>query len=428
MTKALIKRAREDGHGTKNGCVLNDLELLAELQHYGAATCLIDFTTHSFVALYFACASLDNKTEKVVAFNSDNTNLYNEITNDTNKEISHWLTEHIRNKKLWVFSPPKELNNRIISQQSVFVFGSLTLSVENFHICEITNKKIIMQQLKENGTSAKMLFDDFVGFSTQNSHDKKYENWDTDSDFVSGRIYQASENYETTIKYYDKAINFDHQDSAAYHNRGTTKIKLKNYQDAISDYDEAIRLNPKDWVAYHNRGAAKEKLIKFQDALSDYDEAIRLNSEFPEAYHSRGTAKAKSKRYTDAISDFDKAIRLNPKNYGAYHNRGIAKNILNKFQDALSDFDKAIGLNPKDSVAYYNRGLTKIKLCKFQDAVSDFDKTIKLNPENYKAHHNRGLTKIKLGDKKGAVADFAKAKEINPEFEVPNLPTDGSNK
>ena len=30
---------------------LSDLELLAELQHYGAATCLIDFTANALVAL-----------------------------------------------------------------------------------------------------------------------------------------------------------------------------------------------------------------------------------------------------------------------------------------------------------------------------------------------------------------------------------------
>ena len=34
---------------------LSDLELMAELQHYGAATCLIDFTTNALIALWFAC-------------------------------------------------------------------------------------------------------------------------------------------------------------------------------------------------------------------------------------------------------------------------------------------------------------------------------------------------------------------------------------
>ena len=43
------------GHDQKNGQQLSDLEILAELQHFGAATCLIDFSRSALVALWFAC-------------------------------------------------------------------------------------------------------------------------------------------------------------------------------------------------------------------------------------------------------------------------------------------------------------------------------------------------------------------------------------
>ena len=44
LTKDLIEEAQNLGHDQKNGQPLFDLELLAELQHFGAATCLIDFS------------------------------------------------------------------------------------------------------------------------------------------------------------------------------------------------------------------------------------------------------------------------------------------------------------------------------------------------------------------------------------------------
>ena len=55
INKDLIAEARLRGHGEKDGRKLGDLEILAEFQHYGAATCLIDFTYNAQVALYFAC-------------------------------------------------------------------------------------------------------------------------------------------------------------------------------------------------------------------------------------------------------------------------------------------------------------------------------------------------------------------------------------
>ena len=55
INQALIDKARLLGHDQKDGHRLSDLELLAELQHFGAATCLIDFTRNAQIALWFAC-------------------------------------------------------------------------------------------------------------------------------------------------------------------------------------------------------------------------------------------------------------------------------------------------------------------------------------------------------------------------------------
>ena len=67
----MIRDARFRGHGHKDGRkIIEDLEILAEFQHYGAATCLMDFTHNALVALWFACKknSKDaSKDGKVVA-------------------------------------------------------------------------------------------------------------------------------------------------------------------------------------------------------------------------------------------------------------------------------------------------------------------------------------------------------------------------
>ena len=66
INMALIREARLRGYDQKDGRPLGDLEILAGLQHFKAATCLIDFTYSAQVALWFACAQ-DSKT-------SDSTN------------------------------------------------------------------------------------------------------------------------------------------------------------------------------------------------------------------------------------------------------------------------------------------------------------------------------------------------------------------
>ena len=54
--KRLLSEATHRGFRRYEGAELSDFELLARLQHHGAATRLIDTTRNALVGLYFACA------------------------------------------------------------------------------------------------------------------------------------------------------------------------------------------------------------------------------------------------------------------------------------------------------------------------------------------------------------------------------------
>ena len=75
----LLDNAGLQGFRERQGKKLLDLELLAELQHNGAATCLIDFTADPLVALWFACQRNSEKNGKVIAMRTDNVEDFAEI-------------------------------------------------------------------------------------------------------------------------------------------------------------------------------------------------------------------------------------------------------------------------------------------------------------------------------------------------------------
>ena len=60
---ALVEPARRHGFASNNGVTLGDLEILAKLQHLGAATCLLDFTRNALVGLWMAC-NAENANER----------------------------------------------------------------------------------------------------------------------------------------------------------------------------------------------------------------------------------------------------------------------------------------------------------------------------------------------------------------------------
>ena len=124
INTALIREARLRGYDQKDGRPLGDLEILADLQHFKAATCLIDFTHSAQVALWFACGQ-DSKTShptngKVFAVRKD-ADRFIEIEPDSLTEsVPHFLDEKEPQLYHW---QPRQQNNRILAQQSIFFFG-----------------------------------------------------------------------------------------------------------------------------------------------------------------------------------------------------------------------------------------------------------------------------------------------------------------
>jgi hypothetical protein len=179
INQDLIEKARLLGHDQKNGQRLSDLELLAELQHFGAATCLIDFTRNALVALWMACQqSTSGATNgKVFAVRSDDSARFETITPKlvTAEDIDYFFKEdEQRGYPLYQWQP-KYQNNRIIAQQSVFIFGGAQVETEAHCIILKSGKEDILTSLdKVSGITEGGIYPDFDGFASLHAHNKPY--------------------------------------------------------------------------------------------------------------------------------------------------------------------------------------------------------------------------------------------------------------
>ena len=119
----LLEQATHKGYRFHNGIELSDMDLLARLQHHGAATRLVDTSRNALVALWFCCSDEINKTGTLIGVHSHHlggyegeseTELYSEVMKDLN-EISHPVT--------W---EPPALSNRVTSQNSQFLYSDMS--------------------------------------------------------------------------------------------------------------------------------------------------------------------------------------------------------------------------------------------------------------------------------------------------------------
>ena len=120
--KGLLDRATHRGYRFLDGRTLSDFELLARLQHHGAATRLLDATRSILVALYFACAENMSKTGVLLGWHNYFIGGYEEQTNnETYDEIIKGLAEH-DHPQTW---QPTEVSPRIAAQHSQFLYSRI---------------------------------------------------------------------------------------------------------------------------------------------------------------------------------------------------------------------------------------------------------------------------------------------------------------
>ena len=399
INKDLIREARFRGHDRKDGRKLEELEVLAEFQHYGAATFLMDFTYNALVALWFACkeSSKDNsKDGKVVAVAPNDpkfiggTQEFSVITLDfLQKKIDEFSLD---NRKLYQWQPRQQQNERILAQQSIFLFGVLEIEINPDEECLVdrNSKENIRESLRGiYGITEDMLFPDFDGFARQHNQAVPYTQLSTAE--YHQRAYEAHQRgeYAAAILDYNEVIGRSPNDETAYYNRGTANFHLGQHEAAISDFDHTIQVNPNNARAHNNRGLANNNLGEYEAATADFSEAIRLEPGNERFYYHRGLANNNLREYEAASADFSGAIRINPDEAHFYYNRGLANFHLGQHESAIVDYDEAISINPNQAEAYYYRGLAKQHLEHYESAIVDYDATISINPNQAEAYYQR---------------------------------------
>ena len=345
INQVLIEKARSLGHDQKNGQQLSDLELLAELQHFGAATCLIDFTRNALVALWVACqqSSKGKANGKVFVVRSDDPVRFKTVNTELiEKDIDCFFQLDENNNKYPLYQwQPKLQNNRIIAQQSVFVFGGAQIETEaECVIIECSKKRILNSLDKLFSINEASIYPDFDGFARLHAHNKPHIE----------------------------------PDAQGYLQRGVEAHQNNNLDDAITYYTEVISLDSDSSIVplvYYNRGSAYQSKGEIDRAIKDYNKAIKLNPDYAIAYYNRGNAYQSKGEIDRAIKDYNKAIKLNPDNTSAYNNRGNAYQDKGEIDQAFKDYNKAIKLKPDLAIAYYNRGRCWLHLKNWQEARSD---------------------------------------------------------
>ena len=455
--KELLEQARRDGYGVKDGRELRDLEILANLQHQGSATCLIDSTRNYPVALYNACHSQENKNKdgKVIILDiGDSDNFCSLEEEDLEKSLRMILGFQTRKEtiaqtrkrtieskysipkpKFWYWQPPV-LNSRILKQDGVFILGELKMEgavVAKYVEVESKHKEKLLEDLDMIGINERTLFKDEAGFAVSHNHTKPLpHDYGTPKNyFRKGNEALQRNDFAFAVSAFSKTINLKHDYAEAYYKRARAKTNLDDFNGAMADFGIAIMYNRDYEEAYFNRGMMRVDLGDLDGALEDYNKAIDINP-CAESYCNRGNICRLAGNYQGAICDYSRATFKDPSYVQAFINWGSLLIQLDHHPtvpDCQTEEEAIKVLETGDKLAsvpnkeiQYLLGIAMQKQYRLskdkshmETSIKKFDKAIEINSEYAHAFFARGLSYKSLGEKEKASLDFLKARELAEE-------------
>ena len=221
--------------------------------------------------------------------------------------------------------------------------------------------------------------------------------------------------FEEALASFEKALELDAEDAAAWRNRGFALGNLGRNEEALASFEKTLELNAKYGAAWHGQGVALGGLGRYDEALVPYEKAVELNPEDAEAWRNRGFTLGNLGRYEEALASYERAVELNAEDALAWGNQGVALWQLGRYEEGLASYERSLELNAEDSMAWHNRGFALWNLGRHEEALASYEKAVKLNAEDAVPWHNQGVALANLGRHEEALASYEKAVELDAE-------------
>ena len=348
----LLTPARQRGFHVDAGVELTDLQLLAKLQHFGAATGLLDFTLSPLVALWFACQEPDTDGTVFVLDISPSMNDTLTWENISGSSFSSVLDSLRSHSDLITWEPAAfgEASSRIIAQQSLLALmhpqGRSSRLVGSIPIRR-DDKPDLLYELQALGVGEETLFLDVHGFSRANSPSTALREGSesattllnaANQQFQRANYPQAIATYTTLLQRYADAEKIHFLRGNAYASAGLNSEAIEDYGATLANREQLIGVSVA--AVLFNKGNILSRESDYDAAISDYSDAIALRPSFHNAHFNRGNVYFEISELERAVDDYRNA----GDSANAKYNQGNAHMILGQFEAALECYSLALGL------------------------------------------------------------------------------------
>jgi tetratricopeptide (TPR) repeat protein len=134
-------------------------------------------------------------------------------------------------------------------------------------------------------------------------------------------------------------------------------LKSGNHSEAIKYFQKALEINPDDTQALNNLGLTFTQLGKLDEAMSYFNDSLKKNPNNLSALSNIATSYIALGKIKEGINYYDKILSIYPNDVFSLHGKASALYRLGKHDESLEPCNKALKLNPKFPNVWYLKGL-----------------------------------------------------------------------
>ena len=127
-----------------------------------------------------------------------------------------------------------------------------------------------------------------------------------------GFIYSQLGNHDQSFLYYQKYLNFEKSDWAAYYNIAVESVHLKKFEEAIYYLKKAIVLQPQNLKSYLLIGYIYELLSQYEDAIKYFNHVLKLDPHNKVSIKGILFSLIQLKKYEIALKLCEKYLKIYP--------------------------------------------------------------------------------------------------------------------
>ena len=150
-----------------------------------------------------------------------------------------------------------------------------------------------------------------------------------------GLAFFKKKEYETAMKNFAKAIEFENQNVDFIRNFAQMAKTVQQTEYAIDFFQKALAIDPNDEIGWNNLGLLYEKKHDFQTAKDCYTKSLQVKKNY-EALHNLGVLYRTLRNFEESVNCLKQALLLSPNNQETMISLGMSylsqKDMKNGFR------------------------------------------------------------------------------------------------